>query len=287
MSDLYFANYVVAWIDVLGQTSSLEIIGPLPSSDAEMGAFVAPLKVTFGRVGGFRELLLKYQRQLTKKSDVPDHLKKTLSKEDLAMCEKYTTPAVEAVFLADAAMLNVCLREDSGCSPLVGIYSMLDILSLTMISCLAAHTPLRGGIDLGVCAKITEDELYGQAVSRAHHIEQKVASHPRIVIGPNLITYLKAIENFSISGPNTPEKKIQNGWLNHIVSKLEIDTDGKVILSYLKGGQSGLPEFSYLVDKATRFIKETISVFAGVRNDELVRRYEELKKYFERCNCWS
>ncbi len=287
MGDLYFANYAVAWIDVLGQTSLLENIGPIPSNDAEKAAFITPLKVTFGRVGGFRDILLKFQKQLTQKSNVPENLKNNLSKDDLAMCEKYTNPSVEPVFLADAAMLNVCLRDDSEFSPLVGIYSMLDILSLTMLTCLAAHTPLRGGVDIGVCARITDAELYGQAVSRAHYLEQKVSKYPRIVVGNNLMNYLKAIEQFATSLPVTPEKRIQKGWLKHIVGKLESDADDNNILSYLKGRHSNLPTFTYLVNKAQLFIRDMISTFTLSGNKMLADRYEMLRQYFERSNCWS
>ncbi len=288
MSDITFANYVVAWVDLLGQTSLLEKIGPIPFNEEEMASFVKPLKPTFGRVRKFRELITHFREQLTQKTNIPENLIMTRSADELAMCEKYTQPKVNVAFLADSAMLSVCLREDMPFSPIRGIDCMLDMLSLIMISCLAAHAPIRGAVDVGVCAEIDGGELYGQAVSRANYRERRQAGYPRIIIGDYLVHYLKTCEDVINEPPITPEKKIQKGWLSQIANKFETDTDGRIILSYLcsKRDFPNKEDFNFLTQEACKLIKNTISDAISRGDVKLAGRYSVLKNYFERHNCW-
>ena len=284
---LYFANYAVAWIDLLGQTQLLENIDGIPFEGDSKDDFIKALKPTFGRVRRFREVIENIRQQLIQKGAIPKNLIKTLNKDDLAMCEKYTQPAVEMFCLADAVMLSVNLREDTPSAPIDGIYCMLDMLSLIMLTCLAAHAPVRCAVDIGVCAEINKGELYGQAVSRAHHYESKETGYPRVVIGPHLIHYLKMFDEYAMTPPITPEKKIQRGWLSRIADKIEHDTDKKVILAYLKGEHSKRPEFDVLTKEASKFIDGAIAHFVSMGDAKLLPRYESLKDYFVRNKVWN
>ena len=55
---------------------------------------------------------------------------------------------------------------------------------------LAAHHPLRAGLDVGVGTRLSTGEVYGSALERAYFLESNLAKYPRILVGDGLLEYL-------------------------------------------------------------------------------------------------
>ena len=76
---------------------------------------------------------------------------------------------------------------------LMDIHYVLLVTSWMWLTSLASGVPLRGGIDIGTAAPILPiEEVYGDALAKAHHLESKFAGWPRIALGDTLVSTLRA-----------------------------------------------------------------------------------------------
>ena len=124
--------YVVAYIDLLGQSKSLEDLGNLPQNDTEKLDFLKRLRPPYNNLKLFRNQLRELTSQLNVKGNIPDSLKNKLSGEEQILYLKYCNGEV-VEFLGDAAIIKVCLREDIGRnSPLISLTIMFNIIEIIM-----------------------------------------------------------------------------------------------------------------------------------------------------------
>lgn len=288
MNDPTFSYHIVAWIDLLGQTEALERIPDIPRTSEERQHFVDALKPTFGRIRRVRELVVNLHNQMTQPLSLPEG---KYTDEQRVIFNRHTTANISHSFVADSAMMNICLQsKERQIPPVYSIYTMFEQLSLLMLSSLAASAPIRGAIELGICAELEKGEIYGQAISRAHYIENKCAHYPRIVIGPKLANYLKIIEEQcqQSSLPHV-EKSLLVHWASLIKEECEQDTyDGQYILSYLRQCKKGAVARSddTLEREASSFIDKSLSEYRANGNAKLAERYSVLKDYFIKHGCW-
>jgi len=290
MKQYDFSFYVVVLVDLLGQSEKLEKFSTLPKSKEgkEAEHFIEMVKQTFEDVKKFRELILELRDVLSRKIKIPDAIKSRLNTSQLKLAEKYTMPIVEVQFFSDLAMLKINLLEREDHSPLISINSLFSQLAILFLSQLSIGIPLRGAIDVGICAELDKNDLYGQAVSRAYKLESKVADYPRIIVGQDFIDYLNSFEDIEVS---KEEIKIIDFWVNYIKNCLIKDTDGNFILSYLS--PVFIDSYSYSIDSfkesikdASKFIFNEIKKYEKLGDKKLQDRYIGLMNYFKNQNCW-
>jgi hypothetical protein len=283
MSDAEFAFYAVALIDLLGQSRNLEKFGALPLTDEERKNFIEKSKKTFGRVRGFRKIVLGLRDELTKEIKLPDDFLEKLKPEESVLVNKHLKTAVDIEFMGDSAMLKVCLKEKDNYFPLMSIWALLDHLSTAVLDQLSRKIPMRGAIDVGICTDLAPNSLYGQAVSRAHQLESQCADYPRILIGENFLSYLRYVEDVRTKEVSEQEKKIIKGNLTLIKKRLSKDTDGHIILNYLgdKDSFSSLEEgqksFQECIQETSTFIQSEINLHKDLKDHKIAKRYERLK----------
>ncbi len=311
MAEMNFNWYVVAWIDLLGQTSELEKIPPIPAATSEYETFAKKLQPSFGRVITFRKKVLSLCKELNTRADAPKELWRDLTEEQKVIFERYLKAQVGVEFIGDSALLHICLKEDSSHEPVYSVLQLFILLSHLMLRYLGCRIPLRGGIDVGVCAELSGGGLYGQAISRANYLENKLAKEPRILIGNCLIQYLRFAEDrLKEKNLREVERDLLKKCLLKIEEFLERDArDNRHILSYLKAyniarlraGTSSADHGVY-VKKASLFIEgeikqyrnEIIQALPFIENDierykrslNLYKRYMLLKGYFSKHQCW-
>ena len=141
---------------------------------------------------------------------------------------------------------------------------------------------------MGKGVELRRNEIYGPVVPKAYDLESKVAKHPRIVVGAELVHYLE-------TAAANPEDDVfaQHGraLAGCCLSLLGVDTDGQTIVDYLGDGfrqavtQRVIPS---LPSKAYTFVCEEAARFAAEGDGKLAARYEEVSRYFEsRLHLWQ
>ena len=285
---LKFTFHVVVLIDLLGQSRQLSRFKSLPKTGQEMEEFLSIARRTIAPVLHFREQIQDLYKGLSKPIRIPDTIRDKLTRSQLEVAEKYTSPIIDFQFFSNLAILKINLVEEKGHSPLFSIHTLFIELAILMLTHIALGEPLRGAIDVGICAELAKNDLYGQALSRAYQLESKFADYPRIVIGKAFINYLDSFADAEVS---IEEKKIVNFYLRLIHEFLALDTDDIPILSYLSTGarkhyREKESDFEELLSNACQFIRNAIQEYKQLGEEKLESRYSRMMDYFKRNGCW-
>jgi hypothetical protein len=182
----------------------------------------------------------------------------------------------------DTIIIYVPLAETGDSFPLTGIYSALLACGSTFLCSLAANHALRGGIEVGLGAELNEGEIYGPAVYDAYRLESQVAGYPRIVIGQELLHYLRDKRKVQAADLLGKFTSLMAETCLHFLTE---DVDGHAILDYLGKGFIERGEYLLLKDgvhlKAHDFVIRQASHWREKKNTNLSLRYSLLQKYFD------
>ena len=281
-----FSWYIVAWIDLLGQSEQLEEFDEIPTSGEEERTFLEKARGTFGTVANFRKRILELRDLLSRKIMLPPAIRDKLTPEQSTIYEKYAVTNVGVQFLCDSAILKISLLHGGG-SPLPSIDSLLSQLAIIHLAHLGVGRPLRGSVSLGICAEMGDNDLYGQAVSRAHMLESKQADYPRIVIDETLLEYLQFCDGLPLSDQ---EQRLIRHLTTSIRSGLLRDTDKRLVLSFLgekfRQMYGDQPTFRQALQGASDYIQGEIKKHEASKNEKLGGRYVRLREYFKSQGCW-
>ncbi|MCM0081334.1 hypothetical protein L4X63_07005 [Geomonas sp. Red32] len=284
--DITAGYYVVAFVDLLGQQGHLRNLKGLPdkSEPAEMQEFIKALKNTYGVVTGMRKSFSEFFTGFAKENPWAAKLRPDQRK----LYNQLTSEPIQFQKFSDSAVVYLPLRTNRFKVPCSGIFGVLGATASTLIFSLAGGHPVRGGIDLGVGLEISRGEFYGSALARAHTLESKVASYPRVVVGQELVSYLThtAQQNpIDIYGQaNKDAAKI-------CLDLLAIDEDGCVFIDFLGAGckehmTTALPP--EIVQVCYGFVCNELTTHEHRKDDKLIRRYKMLKSYIEsRLSLWQ
>jgi len=283
-----FRHYVVAFLDILGQRDLLRKLKSLPDKDnqKEFDNFISITKKTLGATETFRSLFFKFFKGFKRERPVP----KGLSMEQLVIYEKLKEIKEKLVpklqTFSDTIILYVPLSDDVGNVYADGIYTTLISISGSFIGMMAAGYIFRGGVDIGIAVEINEEEVYGPAVLKAYDLESKIAKYPRIVMGDELIDFLRNSTNIPDSSPDSKHNKVMSLKCFELLFE---DGDGRFALDYLGEGVQKIAGevFAPLVPKAVDFLQRQAKRLKQKRNPDLFLRYESLSNYFdERLDLW-
>lgn len=271
--------YVVAFLDLLGQQDKLRQISVLPDQGnaEEVAAFKHQVMQMYGPVKALRTFFLRSINTLS--SNTGDE---KLQEHEKAFIQEFRSCPVYSRTFSDSVIAHVPLRNDLSKYPCRAIYGVLSAAAITFLSCLANGNPIRGGIELGLGFNIETDEIYGPALARAYTIESKVAQYPRVVIGDELVRYLRAIA----ANPSTDREDMANATVaKACLNLLTQDDDGHAVLDYLgediRGVLQGLPDTAQIVLKAYDVVVNASDKLKEQRNTKLGFRYTLLRNYFE------
>jgi hypothetical protein len=262
-------NYLVAFLDVLGQSDKFEQLR-LPKTAAEHAAvqetirgtvrFVSDLRPRFGiQFDAFEAGLLKDQPSIKK-----------------------FHPAF--VGLADSFVTFVPIRNgDQQLTTNIRMFSALAAACIIMLISLASNHALRGGIDIDLATEMTAGEIYGTALMRAYRLESRVADYPRILIGDGLWTYLLLGQQVT-ENPSTEIGVFLKDLIQKQMALITEDTDGRRILNYLGLGIASIAKpgkADMLVKPAYQFVLDEQQRWLSVGNTKETGRYAILRQYFE------
>lgn len=284
MRDKYqVQNYVVAYLDVVGQGDALRsITGSFPPSSKEQ---VESLRLQLVKTAGFIETL---RDQITKFfanhssllvdgiADVPNEIRQQVE------CK------INAVSygLSDSFILAVPLYgKNAAYEDLVSVYHALMAVAGVMVAAMARGHAIRGGIDVGLCTRLANGEVYGAALATAVDLERH-AKWPRVAVSGQL---LSLVHSYSHSTPPVQKEPLVRKAEAIIALLLSRDSDGQLILDYAgKGFADGGPDYSAHigVHEAVKFARHSLAdskANGGQHQD----KYQYLVDYLEaRLNLW-
>lgn len=266
------ANYVVAFIDILGQKREMGECGPLAMSEEEAvklaRGFYRKIRNLQDWFGAFHQ----YSKQEPDLTKVPEKFR-----EEFRAGMK---SEIKFQRFSDGIMSYVPLSTELVTTPLNGIYGLLATCGSICLMSLAHAQPMRAGLELSWAVENESNELYGCAVACAYELESKVAKYPRVVVGKYLLEYLRHMQKTPL---RTKLDEIAKSMSELCLNILAADKDGHCIVDYLNPYFRNInPEiFNEYRDPAYEFINTQIHHFDENKEEELMKRYQMLRDYFD------
>jgi hypothetical protein len=275
-SDPVFQDYLIVFLDILGQRRILREIRELPTNDNEKEAFLDKIRQTLGKVdklrNAFRDFFNASNSYIPNTALVPpEHREEFIASQK---SEAYFYGFSDSIIVAVPLMSN-----DENSTAVNGVYSALVATCGIDFISLAAKITLRAGLDVGIGTQIEGQEIYGPALERAYFIESNLAEYPRFVVGKELINYLLWVENQQCKTRLGLVAKEMAKFCREMIIR---DTDGRFMLDFM-GEKSketaGNSIDAEVVRLARDFVVSQYQKYVKAENDKLSSRYFRLLNY--------
>lgn len=193
------------------------------------------------------------------------------------------SPTVKARWTPLGDSVAPCLlfgtRPELRDSDYASIFALLVSCAYMFVGALSAGTLLRGGIELSVAtAGLHRGQVYGPALAEAHVLEDCVAKHPRMLVGPRLVRKLeRTAADRQASASNVAEACLE---------VLARDRDGYWMLDYLGKAMSkrwkslGISLEAQASHAWRTIVNKELALSADDRS-RFGRKYQYLRWYFK------
>lgn len=268
--------YLVLFLDVLGQREKLRNLTVLPTAEENINQVGALIRDTVGAVQTLRDAFSTSFEAQSGDSE----FSKTLAPEMRERLREIGKFEVRRYVFSDSIIISVPLHNSNEhCTPMNGVYCTLFAACSVMTVALTQRIPLRGGIDVGLGVEMSQSEVYGSALERAYFLESRKAGHPRIVVGEEMVRYLRAVEwqtSTSMFG------KTAVALASKCLSAIFKDGDGSWALDFLgsffKEGAGGTLDPNFLKN-ALKFAETEKQKWSDAGKATLAHRYDLLLAY--------
>ena len=276
----HFGFYVVALIDLLGQSRKLAKWSSLPMKDNSK-EWLAAVRRSMGEVMLWREEFDERFRQY----DVAGKLDKqnfpSVSAEEWQKFCKFCETTLCHHHFSDTLIFYSPIENRHGYFQVANIVKILGVCAPLFLGALAVETPLRGAIDVGMLSHLPTGDPYGPVLASVHHLESEGADFPRILIGDGLLSYLKCVEQ---DADTSREAQANRSVVSICRNYIARSSDGCWFLDYLSESFtdcSNDPEdWNNTKMKAHEFVQHELKRFRTAGDSKLVQRYEALDAYF-------
>ena len=281
-----FQNYLVIFIDILGQRNSLRQIKRLPTNEEENEKFISGVKETLGKVESLRGSFEKYFDSLNAENASAD----LVPKEYTSVLKESQKSEVYYYGISDSLIIAVPLINDNeNCKAIRGVYAALIATCGIGLIMLSEAIVIRGGLDVGIATRIGDKEIYGPALERAYFFENTLAEYPRFLVGNELMQYLLSVEQKNCS---TMLGSLGQEAARSCKKLIIHDCDGRLMLDFLG---VHIKEILFpavidepLVEKAFNFVNSQCELFSEDNNFKLSSYYHRLLSYFKsRLSIWK
>lgn len=285
-----YYNYVVAFIDVLGQKDAfkpLEEFGIITNENKE--ELKAILKEVHLRTTYYVKTLRYFFKHFFSLFLKDRPIPASVPADKIAIFREMRKANLKYKSFSDCMQIFSSLKTKKyHCHAINAVYAMLMSCGGLLLSSLAEKQIVRAGIDVGIGVEIDENELYGPALFRAYNLESEVAQYPRIIVGDTLVNYLQNLSNRIPQMEKQTREDIElcKSIADHCLKMLAVDVDGYVILDYLgEASAVGLKvAFGSALQKnynlAFDFIKKEYEKCVRTRDTKVSYRYYLLAQYF-------
>ncbi len=229
LSEVAVRGYVTAFVDLLGLSNRLLGLDALcrPENHANakqiVGRSLAPVR--FLRKS-FEEFYRSFE---SAHSEALEANVQQLPEPLHQLWKELHTHESVIHWYSDCVSISVPINSESNVTTMRGICSMFNALSVVYLQMLASHQPMRGGVEIGFGAEITDGEVIGSCLAKAYRIEQR-ANTPRICIGAEV---LRLIEHETERRQSEPTDAICGYLARLSKSCLMVDSDEAVCINPL------------------------------------------------------
>ena len=288
MREHFFGYYIIGYFDMLGQSTKLAEMERLSSFRHHEQA-VRALNDTLGVVLEVRKLFESFfsymDEQTAFSASLPKSLQDTISQHS-------RTRRKWRWSFSDSYVVAAPIRHDIDkvSASVLELRRIMHIAATAWLHMLSAGHPLRGGIEVGRGVDITDTEVYGSALDRAHCLESKVAEYPRIMVGKGCLQFLRDMAK-------NPRKLPSFGDVDaKLAADIAADNAGeclRMLRDVGDGGHAmldsldrGLYRMTDIGPAANMFEKANEQAFCQLKkaeagkNDKLIGRYRTLLEYF-------
>ena len=287
--DIVYRNYVVAFIDVLGQQEYFRPLKEFKIIAKQDGLEEVLAKVdinTAYRVNKFREDFEVFFNAIIEERPVPP----SVPAEKIETFKELRRANIKYKSFSDCMQIFTPLQVVKSYTVVANsIFGMLMTSGEMMLFSLSEKSAFRAGMEIGIGIEIEKSEVYGPALFEAYRLESKIAQYPRIVVGNILIDYLNNLSS------GTPQEENQESldislckiMAENCLNMITEDIDGCMILDYLgkeftRGAKEALgkEKFKEIAELASIFVASENKRFSKEKNVKLAQRYYLLLQYF-------
>lgn len=284
---MMWANYVILFVDVLGQQKRLgpwiELLPPITKDCGD------DLSSSTSAVISWRQLFHDFARDLPRaEADAPDLTLWPANEEAIEQeFIRSRSQRISSQQFGDTMILYARLENSVGVLNLRPLEMLLACASFAALSGLAAGVPLRGAINVGCATELAPGDLYGPGLAHAYHLEAKHARWPRVVVGSNVQRMLNEVLAWEHCSITESYLKSVAQRCNRRIFLAEdefptVEMIGENVMDFY-GAPSAFLEYSHDAYKWACKERDRISADASLNSaerDKLLSRYDELIRYF-------
>lgn len=280
-SQIYFHNYVVIYLDILGQVDALKTFPTVLRKNADLNSLLKSFSETYGKAHKLRSDIKNYYGkfwdQIPKYDNLPIQQRETIDR--MKGNEIKFQPLSDAIVVYNK--LNNFMEEMYSIMP---IYIMLGGSIMNLLSAFSNKIAIRGGIEIGIAADWEDFGIYGSALYNAIDLEENIANYPRIVLGDEIINCL---EHWADNQKEEPLCRLNKKIADRCLSIIGEDGDGRPFIDFRSENVPPFFENMYPIEnfcllsvKEEEFVKCEYERFKKERNSKLTWRYKLLLDYF-------
>jgi len=271
--------YLVGVFDILGQGDDLAKMKYLPNSPEEWPQFNELNRRTRQKVLEFRRNLLEMFRIVFNKHESQDSMQHLVSPP----MEKLRKTPLGIQQFSDTTITFFRLdnQEING----QAIFMTLFGSAAVMRWALSQRISFRAGIAIGPASLITDHEIYGAALACAASLEKKQGC-PGIAVGDGLIEFVDS----PLFGESTELRASVKSFIKLAGGLQRLDYLGEPMRQLVRSMNPGeeMRHLNQEVESGRKFVEEELrrikhapDILDEEKRAELLRRYADVKEYYE------
>jgi hypothetical protein len=276
MKKLVPKHYLVGVFDVVGLSNIFQTFKGVPAEPEAASPLEGALQETAAFIEWFRSTFADLYKQYPVEKNKFAPYDRDLHRIETLLGETEVKLQAFADLVVPYAELP---KEGDHLRALSAILRMFDAAGSVFVLSLAGGRAIRGGIDAESAVERAPEEIYGRALNEALALETRHAGYPRIVIGKNLIAYLKQIAQRA-------ERSVLVDHAKELAARcsrlLVSDTDGQTILHYLSADFHPAALEPSTFAQARRFLAQQPAFWTSNGQPRLAEKYQQLEMYWQR-----
>jgi hypothetical protein len=275
--------YLVAFLDVLGQKEIFAKLSEIRTIEEIDNGIKKDISENLYYLEQLRKNFKEYFNEYTGEEASSVRVDESCKE----MFDQMRKAEIYFQYFSDSLIAFVPLEFGSFYSvTLNGVWGVLGACGLAVLGSLAVEHAVRGGIEICWGTRLKSGEIYGPALSKAYHLESKVAGYPRIVVGDEVRNYLNSLSNKVKQHPAQKQIDIDacQRMADRCLKLIAEDNDGHLLLDYLGPGflelNKGSQDFFCMYDLSRKFVYDSLFKWKKENNTYLASKYQQLCDYF-------
>lgn len=292
-----FQHYVVAFIDVLGQTTKLAKLEELLDKGETGEPILEAKRETIDIVKYLRNTFYGFLKKArATESSKPWYNNST--SEQKAQYKELRRSEIRFRYISDGIIIYAPLAKPGGVQRVQDVLSIIMATAHLILVSLGKNVAIRGAVELGWATKLEdwandkEDaDIYGPIIPRVHYLESTIANYPRIIVGNRLVHYLELMSKLPDGKANTPQERLNKTSVEQCRELICYDMDGQFIVDLLGPFMQKYPSTDVLAKAGYKFIQSEYIKYKQLARDsreinsqakysKLASRYANLIDYF-------